>query len=527
MNKTINHLLNRREALRLLGAAGATALVGWENKKAFGMGLEPMAKAETTAAASTFPNLARLVKPALFSPAPRAAATLQDLSCVVKPSLTEGPYFVDEMLNRSDIRSDPATNVVKAGVPLKLKFNLSRVSGSACAPLTGAFVDIWHCDALGAYSDESAGMGNPNTQGQKFLRGYQVTDSNGSVEFTTIYPGYYTGRTVHIHYKIRLFSGSTRTYEFTSQLTFDDALTDQVFTQAPYNTKAARGTRNNNDAIAQSGGGAILLNLTSDGQGGYTSVFNVGLTGLPNTVAPVATASAASFAQGTIASEAIASLFGTNLAAGAMAASTLPLPTALGGVTLNVRDTLGTERAAPLFYVSPGQINFQIPPGTSEGSAILNVLLNNTAVGQGTANIVTVAPGIFTANTSGQGVPVAIIQRVKADSLQEYDLVAQFDGSQWVTRSIDLGTAGDTVYLQLYGTGIRNRSSVSAVTATIGDVTTTLDPTKFEFAGPAPGFAGLDQVNVILPRSLAGRGDVDLILSVNGKTSNTVSLNIR
>lgn len=526
MNKTINHLLNRREALRLLGAAGAAALVS--GQKAWGMGIEPVANFEaTTATASAFPNVARVVGPALFSPAPRATATIQQLSCVVKPSLTEGPYFVDEMLNRSDIRSDPATNIVKAGVPLKLRLNVSRVSSNACTPLSGALVDIWHCDALGAYSDESAGMGNPDTRGQKFLRGYQVTDSNGSVEFTTIYPGYYTGRTVHIHYKIRLFSGAQRTYDFTSQLTFDDALTDQIFTQAPYNTKAARGTRNNNDGIAQSGGSAILLSLTSDGQGGYTSTFNLGLTGLPNTVAPVSAASAASFAQGALASEAIASLFGTNLAAGAMAASTLPLPTSLGGVTLNVRDALGTERAAPLFYVSPTQINFQIPPGTSEGSAILNVLLNNTAVGQGTANIVAVAPGIFTANVSGQGIPVAIIQRVKADGTQEFDLVAQYDGSQWVMRSIDLGAAGDTVYLQLYGTGIRNRSSVSAVTVTIGGVTTTLDPAKFEYAGPAPGFAGLDQVNVILPRSLAGRGDVALILSVNGKTSNTVSLNIK
>src|SRR5205085_3183987 len=99
------------------------------------------------------------------------------------------------------------------------------------------------------YSDIANGAGQANTSGQKYLRGYQVTDANGAVEFTTIYPGWYSGRTVHIHYKVRLFSGTTKTYEFTSQLCFDDTLTDTVFTQAPYNTKAARGTRNNNDGI--------------------------------------------------------------------------------------------------------------------------------------------------------------------------------------------------------------------------------------------------------------------------------------
>jgi protocatechuate 3,4-dioxygenase beta subunit len=99
-------------------------------------------------------------------------------------------------------------------------------------------VDIWHCDAFGVYSDAvDPGF---NTVGQKFLHGYQITDNNGSVELTTIYPGWYAGRTVHIHFKVRLFAGTTQTYSFTSQLYFDDTFTDQVFaTQAPYNTRGA------------------------------------------------------------------------------------------------------------------------------------------------------------------------------------------------------------------------------------------------------------------------------------------------
>ena len=116
--------------------------------------------------------------------------------CVVRPELTEGPYFVDEKINRSDIRTDTTTNAVSAGVPLVLTFLVSQIGSSACTPLQGAQVDIWHCDALGVYSDVSGNSGN-------FLRGYQVTDANGQAQFTTIYPGWYRGRAVHIHFKIR------------------------------------------------------------------------------------------------------------------------------------------------------------------------------------------------------------------------------------------------------------------------------------------------------------------------------------
>src|SRR6188508_2290795 len=117
--------------------------------------------------------------------------------CVVTPALTEGPYFVDEMLNRSDIRSDPATGAARPGVPLDLTLALSQVGASGCGPLAGALVDMWHCDALGVYSDVSA----QRSVGQQFLRGYQISDAGGNVRFTTIYPGWYQGRAVHIHFK--------------------------------------------------------------------------------------------------------------------------------------------------------------------------------------------------------------------------------------------------------------------------------------------------------------------------------------
>ena len=115
-------------------------------------------------------------------------------ACVVRPQQTEGPFFIDEKLNRSDIRSDPGRNDARPGAVLQLAFAVSRLSGGACAPLSGAQVDVWHSDALGAYSDGA----------QKFLRGYQVTDDTGAARFVTIYPGAYQGRAVHIHFKIRL-----------------------------------------------------------------------------------------------------------------------------------------------------------------------------------------------------------------------------------------------------------------------------------------------------------------------------------
>jgi protocatechuate 3,4-dioxygenase beta subunit len=163
--------------------------------------------------------------------------------------LTEGPFFVDEKLNRSDIRSDPGSGIVSAGEPLIMKFNVQRVVNGACTPLTGAYLDVWHCDAAGTYSDVS-GMGNgPAAAGKKFLRGYQVTDANGVAQFTTVYPGWYRGRAVHVHFKLRLLAGASTSYEFTSQFFFDETLTDAVHALSPYKEKGRRDRMNSNDGI--------------------------------------------------------------------------------------------------------------------------------------------------------------------------------------------------------------------------------------------------------------------------------------
>ena len=186
---------------------------------------------------------------------------------------TEGPYFVDERLNRSDITSDPTDGSVKEGVPLRLSLTVSRVDGDACTPLVGALVDMWHCDALGVYSDVS-GAGQPDTTGQKFLRGYQIANENGQAQFQTIYPGWYSGRTIHIHFKIRTEPDSEQGFEFTSQLFFDETTTNAVLSREPYSQKGTPDTSNAADNIYQPD---LIVPLTADGEG-YAGAFHVGVS---------------------------------------------------------------------------------------------------------------------------------------------------------------------------------------------------------------------------------------------------------
>jgi protocatechuate 3,4-dioxygenase beta subunit len=241
---------SRREMLEWMGSAAALALLGWgwdrslSEDQLSGLNLQSIADAAITPA------------------------------CVVRPEQTEGPYFVDERLNRSDIRSDPSDDSIRQGVPLRLKFQVSRVNGGSCAPLSGARVDVWQCDAVGVYSDVRDA--NADTRGKKFLRGYQVTNTSGATEFVTIYPGWYPGRAVHIHFKIRSDSSSRRAFEFTSQLYFDESITDAVYKQAPYNAKGRRATPNENDFGFRRGGKQLMPALIKDGQG-YATKFDIGL----------------------------------------------------------------------------------------------------------------------------------------------------------------------------------------------------------------------------------------------------------
>jgi protocatechuate 3,4-dioxygenase beta subunit len=206
---------------------------------------------------------------------PMVVQAIQNASgCLVRPDQTEGPYFVDEKLNRFDIRSDPSDGSVVDGIPLEMTFQVSQISLQGCRPLKGAAVDIWHCDARGYYSDVRDR--SFNTVGKRFLRGYQVTDNFGAAKFRTIYPGWYPGRTVHIHFKIRTDPASGPRREFTSQLYFDDSLTDQIFMQKPYSGRGRRMMRNEDDFIYRDGGKELMLVLERDGEG-YSTTFEIAL----------------------------------------------------------------------------------------------------------------------------------------------------------------------------------------------------------------------------------------------------------
>lgn len=203
-----------------------------------------------------------------------------DNACLLVPNVTQGPFFVDEHMNRSDIRANSkATSKGQPcpGLPLTLHVSVFAYGTTGCTPLPGTQVDVWHCDGLGRYSDVR-NFGDADTRGQDFLRGYQVTDSGGQVAFKTIYPGWYMGRTVHIHLKARLFDASKNTTtEATTQLFFDDAATDAVYrANAPYNARGQRAMRNADDGIYGERT-PLLLALQGDSSTGYAARFAFGI----------------------------------------------------------------------------------------------------------------------------------------------------------------------------------------------------------------------------------------------------------
>jgi len=304
-DRQIGRILSRREVLALLGAAGAAVLVGCgpgatsstqatsaagqanggataapAGATASGATAAPTLndEAQTAAALEASPSAiasqeAEVATPEAANTAVASGGGAATPACVVRPEVTEGPYYVAENLVRSDIRTDTSTGTAKEGTPLVLTFNVSQVSNSTCTPLQGATVEIWHCDAAGQYSDVS----DPgfNTKGQNWLRGAQVTDATGKATFTTIYPGWYSGRAVHIHFKVH----PDATKVFTSQLFFDDKLSQQVFTQAPYASKGSTpDTLNSTDNIYQD----LLLLTTTKTDQGYAATFDLGID--PSTV---------------------------------------------------------------------------------------------------------------------------------------------------------------------------------------------------------------------------------------------------
>ncbi|TCC16673.1 twin-arginine translocation pathway signal protein [Kribbella speibonae] len=238
-DRPVGRVLSRRRALAVFGAAGMTFTA---------------------------------VGTAVATNADAAAETATTPSCVAKPEMTEGPYFVDEGLNRSDLRVDTSDGSVVTGAKFHLVLHVLQLSGSQCKPLPGATVDIWHCDAAGVYSDIAA----EGTTGKNYLRGYQVSNRGGIVKFTTILPGWYQGRTVHTHVKIRTTGTDGNAYEFTSQLFFAEDFKAAYLAKAPYAAKGTPDTTNDTDMHYADIGDQMLLTpkRTRDG---YEAAFAIAL----------------------------------------------------------------------------------------------------------------------------------------------------------------------------------------------------------------------------------------------------------
>src|SRR5262245_24448206 len=258
-------------------------------------------------------------------------------------------------------------------------------------------------------------------------------------------------------------------------------------------------------------------------------IYNVNASVQPaTTVANFDSVSAASFARGSLTANAIVAGFGGNLSQNVVPATTVPLPTNLDGTMVGVRDSNNVERDAGLYIVTPSQVNYLIPADTANGAAIITVRRNGTPVAQGTATIDTISPSLFSANSTGSGVAAGYILRrriVNNMTVDTNEPIVRLNPTtgQIEPIMIDLGPDGDIVFLIIYGTGFRAVTPQSAPSATIGG----MSGVQVLFAGPSPDFLGLDQANFTVPRSLIGRGLVDVAFMVEGKPANTVQIGFK
>jgi uncharacterized protein (TIGR03437 family) len=230
------------------------------------------------------------------------------------------------------------------------------------------------------------------------------------------------------------------------------------------------------------------------------------------------TGSAASGQNEPFAPQSIVAAYGSNLSTGTVVASTVPLPTILGGTIVTVTDSTGVTRMAPLFYVSPTQVNYEIPDGTASGTATVTITNKNGLSQTETIQVGSVSPGLFELNSSGLVAAwlLPVISGVQQDLLPVYQVVS----GKVVALPINLETLNGLFYLEMYGTGIRNASTV---TVTVGGV-----GVPVLFHGPAPGYAGLDQVNIgPLPQSLSGAGSVNIVFTADGQAANLVNVTIQ
>ena len=237
-------------------------------------------------------------------------------------------------------------------------------------------------------------------------------------------------------------------------------------------------------------------------------------------VGPVlSTTTGASFRRVAVAPESIATLFGSGLATTFASASAVPLPNEIGGTRVNVTDAAGVSRTASLFYVSPDQVNLYVPSAMRAGTAQVVVTRADNVTSRGTIDVAAVSPDLFAANGNGQGVAAATALRVNADGSTAPVPVFQCGAEPLSCVPVAISLQSGRVYLSLYATGLR---AATSVTATVGGISAPV-----LYAGRQPQYVGLDQINVLLPESLRGRGTVPVTIQADGAASNTVLVHVQ
>ncbi len=241
----------------------------------------------------------------------------------------------------------------------------------------------------------------------------------------------------------------------------------------------------------------------------------------------VTSTTATGYAIGEVAPDSIAAAFAPQLARGVELSATLPLPTSLLGTRVSVRDSAGITRDQPLFFVAPQQVNYLLHPQTAYGAATVTVYIDSTIVALGEIQVVRISPGLFTQNSTGEGVPAAYALRVAGGNVTTVPIM-RYDQAlaKWLPVPIDPGPPADEIYLVLFGSGLRGGGGVAGATATLGG-----RPLPVLYLGGDSTYVGLDQINLgPLPRSLAGAGEVSLVVTIDGKPVNpgkSVLLNIK
>jgi protocatechuate 3,4-dioxygenase beta subunit len=196
------------------------------------------------------------------------------------PQQIEGPYFVDGMPDRSNITSDTSNGSAEQGIPLRLMIHVYGVTDGACVPIEGAKVDIWHANSQGIYS----GVNDMGTSENNFLRGYQITDKNGTVQFRTVYPGWYEGRAIHIHDKVRISNGEQNPLEWTSQLYLNNSINEEVHAKSPYSDHGLPEITNEQDMVysgasadgmIQKNSGELLMISITKQSDAYFGTFDI------------------------------------------------------------------------------------------------------------------------------------------------------------------------------------------------------------------------------------------------------------